>query len=422
MEFIIYVYIVLLFFFLGLSAFFSSAETAFIGASRVRVKLLRDKGDRTAEADRVVQMMKRPERLLSTVLLGNNLANTAIAALGTLIAVSFMDENTGAAVATVGATILLLIFGEVTPKTIAAHHAERLALFYVRPLEVISTVFHPFVIVLSWIASKLAGLAGEHPVPRLLLWTEKEIRTAISLGEEEGVVEKAEADMLHKVFEFGDRPVYEVMTPRTDVIWIEQGTKLADFFAIYAQEPHSRFPVYQGNFDNVTGIISIKDVLLAQAQDSLDKESPVTELARPVHFAPETKRIGELFTEMQAGGYQVAIIIDEYGGTAGMVTLNQLVEEIVGELGDELAKSSKEFETIDATTFQIDGSMQIEEVNEQLGLELPLGEYETVAGFILSLLGRIPKEGEQIKYNKLKIVVADMKGRRIEKVLVTKEL
>lgn len=422
MEPIIYVYIALLVFFLGLSAFFSSAETAFIGASRIRIKLLKENGDIKAGEQQVIQIMKNPERILSTVLLGNNLVNTAIAALGTLIAVELIGgNNIGAAVATIVVTFLLLIFGEATPKTIAAHHAERLAFLYVRPLEIISVIFYPFVIALSWIASHLTKLAGERPASRLLLWTEQEIRTAISLGAEEGVVEKVEADMLHKVFDFGDRPVHEVMTPRTDSIWLEQGMKLADFLSTYAQEPHSRFPVYEGNFDNVTGMVFIKDVLLALAQDKLDKESPITKMARPVHFVPETKRISELFSEMQAGGFKVAIIIDEYGGTAGIVTLNQLVEEIMGELGDELDRSEKEFETIDATTFQVDGNMRVEEASEQLGVELPLGEYETVAGFILNLIGRIPREGDQVKYDKLKLVITAMKGRKIEKVMVTKE-
>jgi putative hemolysin len=316
---------------------------------------------------------------------------------------------------------LLLIFGEATPKTIAAHHAERLAILFVRPLEVISMIFYPFVIALSWIATRLTRLAGERHPSRLLLWNEQEIRTAISLGAEEGVVEQVEADMLHKVFEFGDNPVHEIMTPRTDVNWVEQGAKLADFLSIYAQEPHSRFPVYEGNFDNVTGMVFIKDVLLALAQDVLGKEDTITKLARPVHFVPETKRISELFSEMQAGGFQVAIIIDEYGGTAGVVTMNQLVEEIMGEMGDELLKSEKEFETIDATTFQVDGNMRVEEASEQLGVELPSGDYETVAGFVLSLLGHIPREGEQIRYDRLKLVITAMKGRKIEKVLITKE-
>jgi len=422
MEFTTYIYIILLVLFLGLSAFFSSAETAFIGASRVKIKLLKDKGEIKAETDRVIQIMKNPERTLSTVLLGNNLVNTAMAALGTLIAVDLINNNNiGAAAATIGVTFLLLIFGEATPKTIAAHHAERLAILFVRPLEIISIIFYPFVVAISWIASNLTRMAGERPSSRILLWTEKEIRTAISLGAEEGVVEQIEADMLHKVFEFGDHPVHEIMTPRTDVVWIEQGIKLADFLSIYAQEPHSRFPVYEGNFDNVTGMIFIKDVLVALAQDVLDRESPITKMARPVHFVPETKPVRELFSEMQAGGFQVAVIIDEYGGTAGVVTLSQLVEEIMGELGDELLISEKEFETIDATTFQVDGNIRVEELSGQLGVEIPEGDYETVAGFILSLLGHIPREGEQIRYDSLKLVITAMKGRKIDKVLITKE-
>lgn len=416
------IYIVLLIIFLGLSAFFSSAETAFIGASRIKIKMLRDNDDISPEADKVIQMMKKPERTLSTVLLGNNLTNTAMAALGTLIAVEFMSENVGAAVATVAVTFLLLIFGEAAPKTIAAHHSERMAFLYVRPLGIFSTIFSPLIIAISWIASSITKLVGESAGSRLIMWDEKEIRTAISLGAEEGMVEKIEADMLHKVFDFGDRPVHEVMTPRTDVIWIEQGMTLDNFMEIYSQEPHSRFPVYEGNFDNVTGIVFIKDVLLGLAQDVLERESPITKLTRPIHFVPETKRISELFNEMQSGGYQVAIIIDEYGGTAGVVTLNQLVEEIMGELRDELAIPEKEFETIDATTFQVDGNMRVEEASEQLGVALPEGDYETIAGFVLNQVGHIPDEGEQIRFDKLKLVITEMKGRKIEKILITKEI
>jgi putative hemolysin len=404
---------------LGLSAFFCSAETAFIGMQKLRLQHLIQSGH--PEAKRVAKILQHPERFLATVLLGINLTETAVATLGTLIAASLWGEKLGAALAIILITVITLIFAEFLPKSIAARYGEKIALRYVTPIEFISLVFYPFVYVLNHIGIRLTKLVGPEIEPRPTV-SEEEIRTAISLGEKEGVVEETEADMLHKVFEFGDRPVREVMIPRTDIIWVEQGTKLADFLSIYAQHPHSRFPVYEGNFDNVTGMVFIKDVLLAQAQDSLGKESPVTELARPVYFVPEPKRISELFTEMQAGGYQVAVIADEYGGTAGIVTLNQLVEEIVGELRDELAKSSKEFETIDSATSQVDGSMRVEEANEQLGLELPLGEYETVAGFILSLLGHIPKEGAQIRYHKLKLVVTGMRGRKIEKVLVTKEL
>jgi putative hemolysin len=355
------------------------------------------------------------------VLTGNNFVNTAIAALGTLIATSLIfNDRLAALVATIAVTILLLIFGETVPKTLAAHHAERMALTYVRPLEVISRILSPFVTGLSWIATRFTRSARGSVLPRSLL-TEEEIRAAISLGEKEGIVDETEADMLHHIFEFRDHPVSEVMTPRPDVTWIEQEAKLTDFFSIYVQSPYSRFPVYQGSFDNVVGIIYIKDVLMAQAQGSLDKEGSIADLIRPVYFVPESKPVGDLFTKMQAGGYQMAVVIDEYGGTAGIVTLEELLEEIVGELGDELTRTIQVFETIDEHTYQIDGGMRIDEANEQLELNLPEGKYETVAGLILSLLGHIPKEGEQVKCGELKLAVTQMKGMKIEKILVTKE-
>ena len=243
----------------------------------------------------------------------------------------------------------------------------------------------------------------------------------ISVGHREGTVEKDEAEMLHAVFEFGDRPVHEVMVPRPEVICIEQGSTVADFLAIYAQSPLSRFPVYQENMDTVVGILSIKDVLMGLANDTTNKQSVINDLVRPAYFTPESKHINELFAEMRDNNYRMAVVVDEYGGTAGIVSLSRLVEEIVGQVGDELASVEKEYEAINEYTFQIDGSMRIEEANEEMELELPEGEYETVAGFILDLLGHIPKRGEQLRYKGLKIVITKMRGLKIEEILLTKE-
>jgi putative hemolysin len=212
------------------------------------------------------------------------------------------------------------------------------------------------------------------------------------------------------------------MVPRPEVIAIEQGSAVADFLALYAQSPLSRFPVYQENMDNVVGILSIKDVLMALAKDTINTGSTIDDLIRPAYFTPETKHIMELFTEMRDDNYRMAVIVDEYGGTAGVVSLSRLVEEIVGHVGDELAAVEKEYEAINDYTFQIDGSMRIEEANEEMGLDLPEGEdYETVAGFILGLLGHIPKRGQQLKYRGLKIVITKMRGLKIEEILLTKE-
>jgi putative hemolysin len=243
----------------------------------------------------------------------------------------------------------------------------------------------------------------------------------ITVGHKEGTVEEAEAEMLHNVFEFGDRPVGEVIVPRPEVVSVEKGTTLADFLAIYAQSPMSRFPVYEENMDNVVGILSIKDVLMATAKGTVNSEGTIDDLIRPAYFTPESKRISELFAEMRDKNYRMCVVVDEYGGTAGVVSLSRLMEEIVGPVGDELAAAEKEYETINEHTFQIDGGMRIEEANEELGLSLPEGDYETVAGFVLSLLGRIPKQGQQLRYKSLKIVVTKMRGLKVEEILVTKE-
>ncbi len=410
-------YLILLVICLLFSAFFSGSETAYVSLQRVRVQHLIESKIRGAK--RVAGIIERPEKLLSTVLLGNTLVNTAAAAIATALAIYFWGEH-GVLYATIGITAFLLVFTETTPKTIAAQHAERLAILCARPLTFFSWLFSPFVIVLSWIALGFTRAVGGTPVTKSIARPE-EIRTMIALGEREGTVEEAEADMLHKVFDFGDRPVREVMVPRPEVIAIEQGAKISDFLALYAESPLSRFPVYQENMDNVVGILSVKDVLMAEAKDAVTDESTIDELVRPAYFAPETKRVDELFAEMRDNNFRMCVVVDEYGGTAGIVSLSRLVEEIVGEVGDELAGAEKDFEVINEYTFQIDGSMRIEEVNEEMELDLPEGDYETVAGFVLYLLGHIPKQNEQLRYKGLKLVITEMHGRKIEKILLTKE-
>ncbi len=411
-------YIVLMVVCLVLSAFFSGSETAFISLQRFRLEYLvttKIKG-----AGDVARMIERPERFLSVVLFGNTLVNAAAAALATSLAVYWWG-NHGIIIATIALTVILLIFCEVTPKTVAARHSERLSLFLYRPLQIISWIFTPFVFVLSWIGSGFTRIVGGTPVPRSII-SDEEIRTMISVGRDEGTVEEGEAKLLHKVFDFGDRPVHEVMVPRLEVVALEQGSTIADFLKLYTESPISRFLVYRENMDNVVGVLSVKDMLMARARGAIGNESTIDDLVRPAYFTPETKRINELFFEMRDNGYRMAVIVDEYGGTAGIVSLSRLVEEIVGEVGDELAGVEKDYEIINEYTFQIDGSMRIDEVNEEMELGLPEAEdYETVAGFILSLLGHIPRRHEQLRYKGLKIVITEMKGQKIETVLLTRE-
>jgi putative hemolysin len=411
------VYLILFLLCVVASAFFSVSEIAFVSLQRFKLERLLE--TKTPGANQVAALVKRPERLLSTILLGNNFVNTAAATLGTILAVELWGGS-GALIATFAVTIILLVFGDTVPKTTAAHHAEAIALKLAGAVKTISIIFSPVVIILSWFATAFGKLIGAHTVGGSLISAE-EIRTMINVGSRDGTVQKDEADMLHKVFEFGDRPAREVMVPRTEVVWIEKGLKMEDFFKLYIEHPLNRYPVFEDKRDNVAGIISSKDVLMNLAKGICNTEGTIDDLIRPAYYAPEGKRIGELLTEMRDKNYHMCIIVDEYGGTSGIVTLTQLVEEIVGDVKDELSMTEKDFEIIDDYTFQIDGTMRIEDINEEMVLGLPRGDYETVAGFILKLLGHIPKIGEQLRYKDLKLVITRMSGLKIEEILVTKE-
>jgi putative hemolysin len=412
-------FVILFFICLGCAAFFCSAETAFIGIQKLRLQHLIQNGHPAAK--RVAKIVEQPEKFLATVLLGINFFETAVATLGTIIAVSLIqNENLAIAIATIVITIVTLIFAELVPKSLAVRYGERIALRYVRPLEVISTILYPLVYILNHIGIRFTKVVGESEIPKPTI-SEEEFRTAISIGEAEGVVEGNEAEMLHKVFEFTDRPVSKIMVPRTEIAWVEQGTKLSDFLNLYTQGRYSRFPVYKDNTDNVVGMLYAKDVLMKLTDESDSRDSVIDDLMRPAYFVPEGKRLGELLAEMRDGGHHAAVVVDEFGGIAGMVTLGQLTEEIVGDIRDELTGEEKDFIVTGDSTFQLDGGFRIEDANEELGLNLPSGDYETVAGFILSHLGRIPKQGEHFKYQNLKFVITEIRGMKIEKVIVTRE-
>jgi putative hemolysin len=403
---------------LGLSAFFSSAEAAFISLPKLRIRFLVESGVKRAE--RLAKLAEKPERFLAIVLLGNNLVNIAAATIGTIITVRVFGLPWGPVIATIGVTVLVLIFGEVIPKTFAVHHSQRLSIMYANPLRIIELIFYPFILALERIGLSLTRIVTVSQEESKLI-SEGEIRSAINVGESEGVVEEEEAKILHQVLEFTDRPVGKIMVPRTEIAWVEQGTRISDFLNLYTQQHYSRFPVYKDNTDNVIGILNAKDVLLKLTDGPQSRSAYIDDLVRPAYFAPESKHMGELLAEMRDGGHHAAIIVDEFGGIAGMVTLGQLTEEIVGDIHDELTDQERDFVVTGDSTFQLDGGFRVEDANEELKLNLPTGDYETVAGFILSHLGRIPKQGEHFKYQNLKFVVTEMRGMKIEKVMVTKE-
>ena len=401
-----------------LSAFFSSSEAAFLSLQRTKLTHLVSTG--AAGAERVARMLDQPEKLLSTILLGNNLVNVAFATLITVITLSFLEGGAGVLVATAVATTVLLVFGEIIPKTVAFRHAERVAFIYARPLKWIEFLLLPLVVVLQRISrSPVFGYVEPSTTESI---TEAELLTLIDIGEAEGAFEPEEAELLESVFRFGDLQVREVMTPRTEIIFVERGATLGEFLDITAEHTHTRFPVFKGTPDNIVGVLSAKDILKAMSSRTIGYDDPITEVIRDAYFVPETKRIAELFDELRHSGNQMAIAIDEFGGIAGLVTLKMLVEQIVGRVGEEGASPEEEFEALGENTFQVDGGMSIDEAKEELGIELDEGEFETIAGFVLDVLGHIPTLGEQFEYGDLKVEVTEMKDLKIETVKLTKNL
>ena len=362
-------------------------------------------------------MLADPGRLLSTILLMNNLVNIGFAALVTVIVISFLGEGVGVVASTVVATVVLLIFGEVVPKTLAVRHAERVAFLSARPLKAVGFLLLPIVAVLQWI-SRLATLGGK---PRDASITEDELRTLIDIGEAEGQFEPEEAEMLESVFRFGDRQVRDMMTPRTEIVSVARGTSMKQFLRLYAQHAHTRFPVYKNSTDNVVGILSAKDILRSMAANRVDLDGIVTDVIRDAYFVPETKRIAELFEELRNTGNQMAIVIDEFGGVAGLVTLKRLLEEVVGRVGEEGVRPEEEYEALGQNTYQVDGGMSVDEVLDELDIDLGDGDYETVAGFVLDALGHIPKEGESFETAGLSVEVAEIKGLKIEAVKLVRK-
>ena len=404
--------------FLILSAFFSSSETAFISLQRIRILHLANIGHPGAR--RLSSRIDQPEKTLSTVLLGNNLVNTAMAVVGTTLAVAWLDRGVAVVVSTAGVTVLLLILGEVVPKTFASRHSEWLAFRYLRPFSVIELLLFPIAILIRWIGTAVVNLTGGGTRGGYLV-SEELLRSVISIGQSEGAVESDEAIMLNKVLSFGDRLVKEVMTPRTEIAWVEEHTSLSDFLDIYDQAPRSRFPMYKENMDNVVGILHTSDAIRAMHKGDIESESSLIHLVRPARFVPETKQLDGLFEEMQVAGTQMSLTVDEHGGIAGLVTMQQLVGAITGWTGEDEQDPSEDVESLGQGTFQVDGGMQIEEANERLNLSIPDGEYETIAGFLLDLLGHIPPEGETARYGPMTLTVSEMSGVKIEKILVTKQ-
>ena len=403
-----------------LSAFFSGSEAAFLSLQRGKIaKLIKDK---ISGAEEIAKLVEHPEKLLATVLTGNNIVNTAAASIGTALVISIFQNNNipnsiSVLIATVFISILLLIFSETIPKTIAVRNSEKVALMAVKALVKVSYLFFPFV----WFLEKISRLTGLlFGIKDATIISEEEILALIDERQQIGEADASEAQMLERVFRFNDTKLFEVMTPRTEIIAIDQTSTLETFLVMYKNHTHSRFPIYSENIENITGTISAKDILTAVGDKYLTEKSTLIDFKRPVYFVPETKLVSELFTEMRLYGYKMAMLADEFGGLAGLITLEMLMEEIVGKVGEEGQLISNEIEILGENTFLIDGATRIEDISESIDLIIPDGEYETIAGFVLFKFGNIPSVGDSIMHSNYRFEIVEMKNVKIEQVKITK--
>ena len=397
-----------------LVAFFSSAEASLISVNKLRIRYLAEQGNRSAQT--VAKVLDQHEKFFATILLTENAFIIFASSVGTAVAINLLGEGALVLLAPLVMTVVIVAFGEITPKTLAAGSSERWSLVVARPIAVImylETWLIYFFTVIPRLIVKVMGVKQS-------LWsqsvTEGELRLLIDIGRAEGAVEESEAALLEKVFHFGDRQVREIMTPRPEIVWIERGTTLEAFLPLYSEHSHTRFPVYQDSMENVVGVISVKDVMLAQGKGKLSQGGSVTDFLRPPFFVPETKTVSSTFSEMQQSGHGLVLTVDEFGGIAGLATLKQLLEVIVGQVGEEGAAPEDPYTAIDRDTFRLDAGVGIVEINEELKLGLPEGDYQTVAGFMLDLLGRIPEEGAVVEYQNLRLTVKVMSGVKIEEV------
>jgi putative hemolysin len=397
------------------SAFISATEAAVLGASRYRIEYRGEEGDKRAKL--VVQIFDQYEKFFGTILLLGNLFNIMVASVGTTLAIATIGggEPTvlSSVVATALATVAIVIVGELTPKTLAVVAAERWALITARTVLILMTVAWPVVFAFTLVPRGIIRLFGGKDSLKSPIVTAGELRTLIDLGEAEGTVEENTGEMLENIFRFGEMEVRDVMTPRTEIIWIQADATFGNFMDSYRASPHTRFPVFDTDYDDVVGIFSVKDVLGPLSESKLDMDHPVINLMRQANFVPETKRLDDLFDEMQESGHKITLVVDEFGGIAGLITLTKLVEQIVGRTGEEGNKPDRRFVTVNENTFVLDGGLKIGEANDELGLDIPEGDYETIAGFFLEQAQLMPDIGTRVRFGNLRMQIGEMEGAKI---------
>jgi CBS domain containing-hemolysin-like protein len=414
---IFWVELIALIILLFLSAFFSSTETALTAIGKARVRRLVE--EKKKGAVRLERLLSEPQRFLATILLGNNLVNVLATALATDLSIKAFD-SAGIGIATGLMTFFILVFGEITPKTLAIRHTEKVALLGAKPIYFLGVILYPLArlfIGISQIFMRILGESAIHGEPFL---TQEEIKAMIKLGEEEGVIEEGERELIHSVFEFGETIVREIMVPRTDMVCLSSEVSVEEAIKVALDKGFSRIPVYEGNIDNIVGIFYLKDAIAELRKGRGNKK--VSEVARSAYFVPEAKKIDELLKELQKYKVHMAIVLDEYGGTSGLVTIEDILEEIVGEIFDEYDVAKPLVQHLKEGKLRIDARLDLGRAEKLLNINFPEdADYDTIGGFVYDFFGRIPVQGEKLDYNDWEFVVEKVEGKRISKILAVRK-
>ena len=396
---------------LCLSAFFSSSETALTTVNQIRMRTLADNGDKRAA--RVLRVTGNPGKMLSAILIGNNIVNLSASSISTSLAIHLFG-NTGAGIATGILTFLILIFGEVTPKTMATIKADSMSLTAAAPIGFLMKILTPVIFIINKLSLGLMFLLHVNIKDAQKKMTEEELRTIVDVSQENGVIEHEERDMIHNLFDFGDAEAKEIMVPRIDMTFVQADATYQEVLDIFRQDMFTRLPVYEDSTDNVIGIINMKDFLLQNDTP----EFSVRNLLREPYFTYEHKNTADLFLEMRKSSISLAIVLDEYGVTAGLITLEDLLEEIVGEIRDEYdADEEDDITRISDREFYVLGSANLNDVSEALSLHFTSDDYDTIGGYCLGLLDHLPEKNEIILTdNNILIRIDRMEKNRIERI------
>ena len=405
--------LIVLFVLLFLSAFFSSAETAFTSLNKMRIKSFADEGSKKAKL--VLSLLDKNTKFLSTILIGNNIVNIAASALTTILAQKLFG-NSYIGLATGILTLLVLIFGEITPKTMASIHAEKMAFIYAPIINLLMILFTPLTFLVSGLAKAVMFILRIDPEKSGAHMTENELLTIVEASAQEGVIEHEEHEMINNVVDFGDTVARDVMVPAINMTCVEDTVTYDELISIFRKDQYSRMPVYHESHDNIIGIIWAKDLLVKY---NPKRPFKVTEYMREPFFTFETKKTSELMSELKDKYKSMAIVLDEYGITAGLLTIEDLIEEIVGEIRDETDTDEVDsVRKINETTFEAQGAASLDDVNKACGLELASDDYDSIAGHVINLLNHLPARGESIEWDNVKYTVAATAKNRVTKVKI----